>query len=106
MDFLAQVLGGIGLTGWAEGIRSHVAEGGKFNPEWISNLDPLFIVFLQIIVSLTVAKMGRFPGMITGIMIAGIGIALPASTAVEPSTCSTRPAGLSCWRSSSSRSAR
>ena len=78
LDFLAMVLGGLGLSGWSQGITDYVAAGGQFNPEWISNLDPLFIVICQIAVSLTVAKMGRFPGMITGIVVAGIGIALPA----------------------------
>ena len=66
LDFLAAVLGGLGLSGWSQGITDYVAAGGQFNPEWISNLDPLFIVICQIAVSLTVAKMGRFPGMITG----------------------------------------
>jgi proton-dependent oligopeptide transporter, POT family len=78
LDFLAMVLGAIGLSGWSQGITNYVAAGGQFNPEWISNLDPLFIVIFQIVVSLTVAKMGRFPGMITGIVLAGIGIAIPA----------------------------
>jgi len=78
LDFVASVLNGIGFSDSAKGIQEYVAAGGQFNPEWISNLDPLFIVILQIGVSLTVARMGRFPGMITGIVIAGIGIALPA----------------------------
>jgi proton-dependent oligopeptide transporter, POT family len=78
LEFLARVLGGLGLSGWSQGIRDYVAAGGQFNPEWISNLDPLFIVIFQIAVSLTVAKIGRFPGMIAGIVLAGIGIGLPA----------------------------
>ena len=78
LDFLAMVLGGLGLSGWSQGITDYVAAGGQFNPEWISNLDPLFIVIFQIAISLTVVKMGRFPGMITGIVLAGIGIGLPA----------------------------
>jgi dipeptide/tripeptide permease len=78
LDFLAMVLGGLGLSGWAQGITGYVEAGGQFNPEWISNLDPLFIVIFQIVVSLSVAKMGRFPGMITGIVLAGVGIAIPA----------------------------
>ena len=78
LDFLATVLGGLGLSSWSQGITAYVAAGGQFNPEWISNLDPLFIVIFQIAISLTVVKMGRFPGMITGIVLAGIGIALPA----------------------------
>lgn len=78
LDFLAAVLGGVGLSGWSQSITRYVAAGGQFNPEWISNLDPLFIVIFQIVISLTVAKMGRFPGMIAGIVLAGIGIALPA----------------------------
>ena len=78
LDFLAMVLSGLGLSSWAQGVSDYVTAGGQFNPEWISNLDPLFIVIFQIAVSLTVAKMGRFPGMITGIVVAGIGIAIPA----------------------------
>ena len=78
LDFVANVLSTLGLTGWSQRITDYVAAGGQFNPEWISNLDPLFIVMFQIVVSLTVARMGRFPGMITGIVLAGIGIALPA----------------------------
>jgi len=78
LEFLAAVLGGLGLSGWSQGITDYVAAGGQFNPEWISNLDPLFIVICQIAVSLLVARMGRFPGMIAGIVVAGVGIALPA----------------------------
>ncbi len=78
LDFLAAVLSGLGLSGWSQSITDYVAAGGQFNPEWISNLDPLFIVICQIAVSLTVARMGRFPGMITGIVVAAIGISLPA----------------------------
>jgi len=78
LDFLAMVLGGLGLSGWSQGITNYVAAGGQVNPEWISNLDPLFIVIFQIAISLTVARMGRFRGMITGIVVAGIGIAIPA----------------------------
>ena len=62
----------LGLTGLSQRVADYVAAGGQFNPEWISNLDPLFIVIFQIVVSLTVARMGRFPGMITGIVLAGI----------------------------------
>jgi POT family proton-dependent oligopeptide transporter len=78
LDFLAAVMDGLGLSGWAQGVTDYVEAGGQFNPEWISNLDPLFIVICQIAVSLAVAKMGRFPGMIAGIVLAGIGIGLPA----------------------------
>ena len=78
LEFLAKVLAALGLSGWAQEITNYVAAGGQFNPEWISNLDPLFIVIFQIAVSLTVARMGRFPGMITGIVVAGIGISIPA----------------------------
>ena len=78
LDFLARVLGGLGLSGWSQGIAGYVAAGGQFNPEWIVNLDALSIVICQIAISLTVAKMGRFPGMVTGIVLVGIGIGLPA----------------------------
>ncbi|NLX55518.1 MAG: peptide MFS transporter [Planctomycetaceae bacterium] len=78
LDFLAAVLGAVGLSGWSQGITDYVARGGQFNPEWISNLDALFIVIFQIAISLIVTRIGRFPGMITGIIIAGIGISLPA----------------------------
>ncbi len=78
LEFSARVLGGLGLSSWSQAVTDYVAGGGKVNPEWISNLDPLFIVIFQVAVSLTVAKMGRFPGMITGIVVAGIGLSLPA----------------------------
>lgn len=78
LEFSAGLCRTFGLSGWAGGIDKYIADGGQFNPEWISNLDPFFIVLFQIVISLTVARMGRFPGMIFGIIIAGIGIALPA----------------------------
>ena len=67
--------GAVGLVA-----RHHQLCGGRrpVQPRVDFNLDPLFIVIFQIAVSLTVAKMGRFPGMITGIVLAGIGIAIPA----------------------------
>jgi hypothetical protein len=40
-------------------------------------LDPLFIVLFQIGVSLAVTRMGRFPGMIMGLILAGVGTGLP-----------------------------
>lgn len=77
LDATAAVLRTCGLSGWAQGILSHAEAGGQVNPEWISNLDPFFIVVFQIMVSLIVVRLGRFPGMIIGIVVAGIGTALP-----------------------------
>lgn len=78
LEFSSRACNAVGLTSWASGIERYTADGGQVNPEWISNLDPFFIVFFQILISLTVARLGRFPGMIIGIVIAGVGIALPA----------------------------
>jgi dipeptide/tripeptide permease len=77
-DFLSSGLRTFGFSSWAEGLAKHAEAGGQVNPEWISNLDPLAIVIFQIAVSLFVARVGRFPGIITGIVVAGIGVALPA----------------------------
>lgn len=77
-EFLSNALRTVGLSGWADGLARHAEAGGQVNPEWISNLDPLAIVIFQIIVSLIVTRLGRFPGIITGIVVAGIGVALPA----------------------------
>jgi len=71
------VLNSIGLTDLSQSIVEQAGRGGQVPPEWISNLDPLFIVIFQIAVSLTVARIGRFPGMIVGILVATVGIALP-----------------------------
>lgn len=77
-DAMASGLKMIGFSSWAQELTEHAEAGGQVNPEWISNLDPLAIVFFQIIVSLFVSKAGRFPGMITGVIVTGIGIAIPA----------------------------
>jgi dipeptide/tripeptide permease len=77
LDFAAGFLGVIGADGAAQSVRDYTAAGGQVNPEWISNLDPFFIILFQIVVSLIVARMGRFPGMITGLVMAGIGTSLP-----------------------------
>jgi len=75
---LATTLNSVGLTQWGAKFSADATANAQWNPEQIANLDPLFIVFLQIPISLMVARMGRFPGMIIGIILAGIGIALPA----------------------------
>jgi dipeptide/tripeptide permease len=77
LDATAGFLRTLHLTGAAERVVSYTAAGGQVNPEWISNLDPLFIVLFQIVVSLFVARAGRFPGMIFGLVLAGIGTGLP-----------------------------
>lgn len=77
LDFSASVLHSVGLTDMAQRIVENAGRGGQVPPEWISNLDPLFIVIFQIAVSLTVARIGRFRGMIIGLLIATVGIALP-----------------------------
>jgi dipeptide/tripeptide permease len=77
LDATAGLLNAVGLTSWGSGVAAHASAGGQVNPEWISNLDPFFIVVFQIMVSLVVARLGRFPGMIMGIIVASIGTAMP-----------------------------
>jgi dipeptide/tripeptide permease len=77
-DAVASGLKLIGFSSWAEDLSRHTAAGGQVNPEWIVNVNPLTIVFFQIVVSLLVTKLGRFPGMITGVIVMGIGVAFPA----------------------------
>lgn len=77
LDATAGFLRAVGFAGAAERVVLYAQAGGQVNPEWISNLDPLFIIVFQIAVSLLVARMGRFPGMIVGVLIAGIGTGLP-----------------------------
>jgi POT family proton-dependent oligopeptide transporter len=77
MDAAAGFLRTIGAGGAAQRVLDYAGAGGQVNPEWISNMDPLFIVLFQIVVSLTVVRMGRFPGMITGLVVCGIGSGLP-----------------------------
>ncbi len=76
-DALATALRAVGFSTWAQELSQHAQAGGQVNPEWISNLDPLAIVIFQIVVSLIVTRLGRLPGIITGIVVAGIGLALP-----------------------------
>ncbi len=75
---MATGLNFIGLSSWAQELTQHAEAGGQVNPEWIVNLNPLAIVFCQIVVSLFVSKVGRFPGMIMGVVVTGLGIAIPA----------------------------
>lgn len=77
-EFLISVLNAIGLSHWAQQLTQHAEAGGQVNPEWIANLDALSIVIFQIAVSLVVTRLGRLPGIITGIVVAGIGLCLPA----------------------------
>jgi POT family proton-dependent oligopeptide transporter len=77
LDFTLGFLRSIHANGAAEHLVGYIQAGGQVNPEWISNLDPLFIVLFQIGVSLAVTRMGRFPGMILGLILAGVGTGLP-----------------------------
>ena len=77
MDAAAGFLRAFGADGAAQRVVNYAAAGGQVNPEWISNLDPFCIVLLQIVVSLVVARIGRFAGMIAGLVVTGLGTGLP-----------------------------
>ncbi len=72
----ASVLSFLNLNGWSASVTEYAAAGGQVNPEYLVNIDAGSIVLFQILISLIVQRMGRFPGMIVGITIASIGIGL------------------------------
>jgi dipeptide/tripeptide permease len=61
-------------------IANHYANGSQMDPEFITNFDALFIVLFQIIVSSTVMRWKALNSMITGFIIATIGMALTVYT--------------------------
>jgi dipeptide/tripeptide permease len=76
LELCASVCRFIGADGWAGRLTSYAEAGGQVNPEYIVNIDAGSIVCFQILISLIVHRMGRFPGMIFGILIAAVGIGL------------------------------
>jgi dipeptide/tripeptide permease len=77
LDATAGFLRFLHMGGVAERVAAYAQAGGQVNPEHIANLDPFFIIFFQIGVSLLVTRLGRFGGMIAGLVVAGIGTGLP-----------------------------
>lgn len=61
-------------------IARHYSDGKQMDPEFITNLDALFIVAFQLIVSSIVMRWKALNSMIIGIIIASIGMALTVYT--------------------------
>jgi POT family proton-dependent oligopeptide transporter len=55
-----------------------IIEGRQINPEFIVNIDSGAIVLFQVLISFLMAKFHRFTTMITGMLIAAVGIGLSA----------------------------
>jgi len=52
--------------------------GRQVNPEHIVNIDALSIVLLQVLISYLMARFHRFTTMIVGMVVAAVGVGLPA----------------------------
>jgi proton-dependent oligopeptide transporter, POT family len=78
IDFAAALLRTLGATGTARSLADYAAAGGQVNPEYLVNIDALCIVALQLVMLLIVQRLGRFPGMIVGVVLVAVGIGLPA----------------------------
>jgi len=59
-------------------IWDRVDEGRQVNPEHIVNFDAGAIILLQVLISYIMARYHRFTTMIIGMLIAAVGIAMPA----------------------------
>lgn len=69
---------GVRRAAYHDLLWGHLDKNRQFNPEHIVNLDALSIVFLQVLISFLMARFHRFTTMIVGMIIAAIGLALPA----------------------------
>ncbi|HPF40803.1 MAG TPA: MFS transporter [Phycisphaerae bacterium] len=59
-------------------IWDRMDEGRQVNPEHIVNIDALSIILLQVLISFMMGRFHQFTTMIVGMVIAAIGIGLPA----------------------------
>jgi MFS family permease len=59
-------------------IWKRVDEGRQVNPEHIVNFDAGAIIVLQVLISFLMARFHRFTTMIIGMLVAAVGIAMPA----------------------------
>jgi hypothetical protein len=59
-------------------IWDRIDAGRQVNPEHIVNFDAGAIVLLQVLISFLMARFHRFTTMIVGMIVAGVGVGLPA----------------------------
>ncbi len=59
-----------------EFIMKYYADGGQMKPEFITNMDAMFIVIFQILVSFLVMRLKPLNAMMTGIIVNAIGLSL------------------------------
>jgi dipeptide/tripeptide permease len=79
--FIEQWVNTTGIYNWLSGFWPWLAEfvgttEGNINPEMIVNIDALYIVFFQVLVSSLIMKYKPVNTIITGFLISSIGIAL------------------------------
>ena len=55
-----------------------IAAGRQVNPEYVINVDAGAIILFQVLISFLMARFRRFTTMITGMVFAAVGLALPA----------------------------
>jgi len=81
-DALRDLIGGAG--GDAEVLADRImVKSRQVNPEFIVNIDAGAIVLFQVLISFLMARFHRFTTMITGMLIAAVGIALSAFAGSE-----------------------
>ncbi len=61
-------------------VANNYADGNQMDPEFITNFDALFIVLFQVVISSYVMRWKALNSMITGIILASIGMALTLYT--------------------------
>lgn len=69
---------GVRDVAYRPAIWERMDAGRQVNPEHIVNFDALSIVLLQVIVSFMMARFHQFTTMIVGMVVAAVGIAMPA----------------------------
>lgn len=69
---------GLRRAAYHDHLWDYLDDNRQFNPEHIVNIDALSIVFLQVLISFMMARFHRFTTMIVGMIIAAVGIGLPA----------------------------
>ncbi|MBN2012279.1 MFS transporter [candidate division KSB1 bacterium] len=75
---VAAFCGTVGLSGLAETLRQHVANGAQVNPEYIINIDAFSIILFQVFISWFIARFKPFSSLIAGTLITSLGFAATA----------------------------
>lgn len=71
------------VEGAEELTRAVIVSSRQFNPEFIVNINAFSIIIFQVFVSFLMARFHQFTTMIVGMVVAAVGIALPALAGAE-----------------------